>query len=127
VRRAGLLELAGELSNRRSEVKKLIMGALMLVATPAECAQRTPYERCLANGDQENNQHVDNCVRRYGNPAEKRKWFRSLAEDVCTEDTDYKSYKSRASREAALQRCIKKELRNPAQLCGGYLSIECDK
>jgi hypothetical protein len=95
--------------------------------TPAESAQKTPYERCLAAGDRENNQHVDNCVRRYGNPAEKREWFRSLAEDVCVETTDSKSYKSRASREAAFQRCIKKALQNPAQLCGDYLGIECKK
>src|SRR5262249_40812230 len=32
--------------------------------------QKTPFERCLALGDRENNQHVDNCVRRYGNRAE---------------------------------------------------------
>jgi hypothetical protein len=89
--------------------------------------QKTPFERCLALGDRENNQHVDNCVRRYGNRAEKQKWFRSLAEDVCTESTDSKSYKSRRSREAERQRCIKEALQKPDELCGGYLGIECKK
>jgi hypothetical protein len=101
------------------------MAALMLLATPvtlAESAQKNPYERCLALGDRENNQHVDNCVRRYGNPAEKQKWFRNLAEDVCTETTS-----DDPARNAERQRCIKKALRNPAQLCGEYLGIECEK
>ena len=89
------------------------------LATSAQ-AQKSPYERCLALGDRENNQHVDNCVRRHGNRAEKRKWFRSLADDVCTEITN-----DNPAREAERQRCIKEALRKPDDLCGDYLGIKC--
>ena len=45
----------------------------LLLATTV--AAKTPYDRCLAPGDRDNPQHVDNYVRRYGCRAEKQKWF----------------------------------------------------
>src|SRR5215831_11014387 len=106
---------------RRALAISLIMAALMLLVTPAVWAQKTPYERCLALGDRENNRHVDNCVRRYGSRAEKQEWFRSLAEGLSTE----MYYHAGKVGGAQYQRCIKKNLRNPDKLCGGYLGIEC--
>jgi hypothetical protein len=84
-------------------------------------AQKTPFERCAARAPAlKSNQHIDNCARRYGNRAEKQKWFRFLAEDICTEMSD-----SETAGFPAHEYCVKKALRNPAQLCGEYLNIKC--
>lgn len=113
-----------DIIKRKGDERKLYAAKGNAVGDAPDKTAASPYKQCLAKGDSADAQHIKDCVDQYGTKQEKEAFYRSLAEEWCTEITG-----DDRTRESEKQRCIRKYMKNPKKLCtgvpGDYLSIKC--